>query len=88
MVRPGRREDITRHAGIDPTRCHRGIGGAVPAPRAWRQAQIRDPADRDRRAQPVDQIKQRIRPRGETVVHLTPEPVKFTLVRPPTSGRT
>jgi len=39
-----------------------------------------NPADRDRRAQPVDQIEQRVRPRGETVVHLASEPVKFTLV--------
>ena len=55
----------------------------MPAPRARRQAHISDTADRDRRAQAIDHIEQGICPSGETVVHLAPEPAKFTLVSPP-----
>src|SRR5436190_1634361 len=52
----------------------------MAAPRPRRQTHMRDPAHLDRRADPVDQLEQRVRPRGETVVHLAAEPAKFTLV--------
>jgi hypothetical protein len=68
------------YARVDPARSHRSISGAVPTPRTRRQAHIGEPADRDRRAQPIDQIKQRVRPSGKAVVQLAPEPAKFTLV--------
>jgi hypothetical protein len=52
----------------------------MTATRPRRQTHMRHPADRDRRANPVNQLEQSVRPRGETVVHLAAEPAKFTLV--------
>jgi hypothetical protein len=57
-------------------------GGAVPEPRARRQAHIRDTANRDRRTQAIDHIEQGVHPRGRSVIHLALEPA-FTLVSPP-----
>src|SRR3954470_3346003 len=55
----------------------------MAAPRPRRQTHMCDPADLDRRADPVNQLEQRVRPRGEAVVYLAAEPAKFTLVTPP-----
>ncbi|HEX8767829.1 MAG TPA: hypothetical protein VF714_05630 [Jatrophihabitans sp.] len=51
----------------------------MTAPRARRQTHMRDAANRDRRTDPVNQLEQRARPRGEAVIHLTSKPAKFTL---------
>ncbi len=83
MLRPDRCQNITQHVRVDPARRDRRIGSAVPTPRARRQAHIRDTTDPDRGAQAIDHIKESIRPRGETVIHLAPEPAKFTLASPP-----
>jgi hypothetical protein len=56
---------------------------AAPCPRrapGGATAHVRDPADGDRRAHPVHQVEQRVRPPVQTVVHLAAEPAKFTLV--------
>jgi hypothetical protein len=51
----------------------------MPTPGARRQRHMRDAVDPDRRADPVDQIKQGVRPIDETIVDLLTEPSKFTL---------
>ncbi|WP_212995013.1 hypothetical protein, partial [Actinoplanes auranticolor] len=52
----------------------------MTTPGTRRQTQTRHPGDGDRRADPIDQIEQSVRPPVETVIHLAPEPAKFTLV--------
>ncbi|MEU0884060.1 hypothetical protein ABZ345_36155 [Lentzea sp. NPDC005914] len=73
-------DHVTQQILIDPAGGHRCVPGTVTTPGTRRQAQVRHPGHSDRRADPIHQIEQRIRPPIETVVHLAPEPAKFTLV--------
>jgi hypothetical protein len=79
-LRPIPGQHITQQVLVDPASGQGRIPGAVTPPRARRQAQIGHPGHRHRRADPIDQVEQRVCPPVETVVHLAPQPTKFTLV--------
>jgi hypothetical protein len=80
VPRPIRGKHVAQQALIDTAGRQGRITGTVTTAGTRSQAQIRHPGHRDRHAQSVHQIEQRVRPPVETVVHLTPEPAKFTLV--------
>jgi hypothetical protein len=80
VLRPVPGQHVPHQILVDSASGQRRVRGTVTTPSTRRQAQIRHPGHRDRRADPIDQIEQRIRPPTETVVHLAPEPAKFTLV--------